>query len=414
MKKLMNKKFFMLIAITMFATVVLSACTLFGSRVLTKLTIDTSYAKTSYVIGENFVANGVKVYAIYDGFASEEVTNDAQIDAELFNKYVVGTYAISVSFEDKIIIYNVQVLESTTQKSMSGITLNTTLAQKTFLLGEPFHSDNLIVNLNYSDQTSLVIDEYSVNANAYSTTSAGNFNIIVSFHNFSAHYSVTVINISYPTPDSTSYLDSFIQTVYSKVRTSHAVGAVSVMGNEYSAFALKAVNNLANPYYFYNVPSAQLEASATALASSLYTKINATLSEFNTYFDNSYTRNEIYNYAQEYITALNNNSSYQTFLSNYSDYSNFFENPNTNNIFIYYTYHILTIIKDSVYAPYEYNEYQDKQVSYDAAKNEITITANYVQNGTTLQTTYMYNASTKMIKTLKAPYDNGYFYFNFG
>lgn len=300
------------------------------------------------------------------------------------------------------------------KKNIIGISLNTTSAQKTFLLGEPFSSNNLLVNINYSDTTNIATEIFNVNYNNYNANSAGNYNIIVNFKEFSASYSVTVSNISYPKLHEEPYLNSLMQNIYSKVRTSYSIGFISVLNNEYAAFALSAFNNSNNPYYFYLLNSAELQNSPTALTSAIYNKSNASLEKFNEYFNTSYTKNEVYLLAQQYITALNNTTNYESFLNNHVAYKEAVENITNYNPFIHVTYNRLSALKEYFFAPYNYNLYESKQVSYDVAKNEITINATFAINNNTMTVTFVINATTKLLKSLSTPYDVAITYFNFG
>ena len=77
---------------------------------LSSISLDTGDAKTEYTIGDEFSAAGLKVTAgfVYDGgTASEDVTEDAVIDAANFNNKKTGTYAINIGYTFRgVTLYN--------------------------------------------------------------------------------------------------------------------------------------------------------------------------------------------------------------------------------------------------------------------------------------------------------------------
>ena len=77
---------------------------------LSSISLDTGEAKTEYTIGDEFSAAGLKVTAgfVYDGgTASEDVTEDAVIDAANFNNKKTGTYAINIGYTFRgVTLYN--------------------------------------------------------------------------------------------------------------------------------------------------------------------------------------------------------------------------------------------------------------------------------------------------------------------
>ena len=85
------------------------------------------------------------------------------------------------------------VVTQLTQKTVTGISVNTAAAKTIFELNEVFSSAGLVVSLTYSDSTTQVLPSgYEVDSSNYIPTLEGAYEIFVTYGSHSTSYDVTV------------------------------------------------------------------------------------------------------------------------------------------------------------------------------------------------------------------------------
>ena len=86
-------------------------------------------------------------------------------------------------------------IASSVVPTIIGITLNTDKVKKEYKYAEPLDLTGLVVTANYSDGTSVAVNNYTTNIrNGDYLIISGVYNIIVSYERFNAYFSVTVAN----------------------------------------------------------------------------------------------------------------------------------------------------------------------------------------------------------------------------
>lgn len=176
------------ILILMLSLFILSSCKEKPEEVvipdLEKISIDTSLAKLSYVVGEDYSKYGIKVIATYSDSSSKEVTN-YQLDSDGFLKYEEGNYRIVITYTEKEItktaVYEVEVKSIlSTVNYLVGI--DVVLRNDYFLKGSNFNKDNLKVYGVYSDSSKKDIsDVVRVDSSRYKANEIGVYEIIVTY-----------------------------------------------------------------------------------------------------------------------------------------------------------------------------------------------------------------------------------------
>ena len=167
------------------------------------LRIEVSGAKTNFAWGEDFNSSGIVVKKIIS--FGDPVTLDSSeytIDYSAYKKDVAGTYSIKVSLNGTFIVstYDVIVGERPAP-DVTGITLDTKDVKTVFAWGDDFSAEGLVVlkQMSYGDPIKAETSEYTVNAEKFDKSTAGEYSIVVTLKGteFSVTYSVTV---SKPTP----------------------------------------------------------------------------------------------------------------------------------------------------------------------------------------------------------------------
>lgn len=80
-----------------------------------RIEIDTTNAKTAYVVGEDFSSEGLVVKKVYNNNTKETLArDDFVVDSSNFKKTEIGEYAIDVFYDDFSLKYQVEVLPELT------------------------------------------------------------------------------------------------------------------------------------------------------------------------------------------------------------------------------------------------------------------------------------------------------------
>lgn len=153
----------------------------------TELVLDTTGAETTFIVGEAFSADGLKVYE-KEGDTQTEIT-DYTITHE-YDPNTAGTYTITISYGGLEKSYTVSVVSV----SLQTIEADTSAARVEFALGESFSSEGLVVKANYESDITRVVTDYAVNSDAYDSSTAGQKTITITYGEKSTTYNVTVIN----------------------------------------------------------------------------------------------------------------------------------------------------------------------------------------------------------------------------
>lgn len=224
MKKLLSSLF-----AGVFAVATLAGCTMFeGTKTLSKIQVDTTYAQTTFDLNEEFSSFGIVVTAVYDALTSEEVTDQSIIDSSNFNNTVSGEYQIKVSFEDKLAYYTVTVSEPEQVATVTSIALDTTNTKQNYTTNETFSASGLQVVATMSDSTTQLVTPTNIDSSNFDNTKEGTYTIFVTYETFSASYTVTVeraiqyATSAYISQVSASTISKFKETKTIKTAASYA------------------------------------------------------------------------------------------------------------------------------------------------------------------------------------------------
>ena len=164
----------------------------------TGIEVDAADTMRYYAIGEEFSADGLKFYDVYNGGIKGENADIEQftIDSSAFDAYAPNTYSIKVKkgdFEDS---YNVRVEKPTE------LILDTSALDLSIEAGETFSFDGLTVKaktnvpLRGEVETTIPEGKYSVNTESVDTSKAGTYTVTVTvgtgMNAVSASFDVTV------------------------------------------------------------------------------------------------------------------------------------------------------------------------------------------------------------------------------
>ena len=164
-----------------------------NTPVFKSLTVDTSAAKTSYVAGEEFSAEGIKVTVEFSNadpvvLTSSDFTVTAPSTAE------PGQATVKLSYEGHDVYYTISILAK--EFKLRGLELDTSNVRTEFIIGEEFSSEGLVVRGIYSqdgDENNPImrnISDYQVSA--VDTSAKGVKEVTVSYQEEEAKYSVNV------------------------------------------------------------------------------------------------------------------------------------------------------------------------------------------------------------------------------
>lgn len=127
--------------------------------VLTKISVDTTSATTSYTVGDTFSKDGIVITATYSNNSTKDVTSSATVESSV-NTSAAGTYTVNISYTEgegdnavtKSTSYTVTVKDKVVPSSLTAkVSEITTISQL-----EEF--DKNVATVTYSDGTSKDID----------------------------------------------------------------------------------------------------------------------------------------------------------------------------------------------------------------------------------------------------------------
>lgn len=178
--------------LVLFATMLTAVCLAFvaacapddAQKTVESLKVDASKAKTEFVVNEQFTYNGLEVKAVYSDKSESAVTGYTVAPPDMST---AGEKDVTVSYQQKTATYKITVSEL----ELTGITLNTDKAPKTFRVGDTFSYEGLIVTANYADNSSKAVTGYTVSTP--DLTSTGEKTVTVTYEGKTATYTVNVV-----------------------------------------------------------------------------------------------------------------------------------------------------------------------------------------------------------------------------
>ena len=134
--------------------------------------------QTLFEVGDDFDCDGLEVVAYYDRDMSLYV-DDFYVDTDEVDMEEEGIYSVYVYYSEngitKCAEYEIYVLGN--EVVLDSITLSG--GESIFLIGDTFTTGNLVVTANYSDGTSSVVTNYTVDSSRVNMNKAGNYTVVV-------------------------------------------------------------------------------------------------------------------------------------------------------------------------------------------------------------------------------------------
>ena len=132
-------------------------------RVLTRVSLNSDFAKKDYMVGEMFSGNGLSVIAHYNVEPLEEqVTNFNVLPPDMSRE---GMATVMVAYQDRMLNYQIMIRpnpnavkpaaapvveEPKVARELLSVTLDTGAVSREFEVGEEFNCDGLILNAHYN------------------------------------------------------------------------------------------------------------------------------------------------------------------------------------------------------------------------------------------------------------------------
>ncbi|MDE7263527.1 MAG: bacterial Ig-like domain-containing protein [Anaeroplasmataceae bacterium] len=162
-------------------------------KAISSVQLNTTNAKRSYFLGEEFSSTNLVVIARFNDGTSEDVSSDAEINYESFDNEVVGSYPIIVSytFEGRVKrnSYEVQVtsLAETIEPHVVGLEVEK--RNTSYAINSTVDVSDISVTAVFSDDTTqeLTSEEYKVDFTTVDTTKPNIYPLVISY---SQEYSV--------------------------------------------------------------------------------------------------------------------------------------------------------------------------------------------------------------------------------
>ncbi|MCH5156513.1 MAG: bacterial Ig-like domain-containing protein [Clostridiales bacterium] len=156
---------------------------------LERIEVNADEAKTEYIVGDQFTADGIVVTAYYNNGTSNTLgVEDYQVSEPDMNE--ATTVTITVTYQGKSATYTITVREPT----LTGITVDKGSAKVEFYIGDEFTYEGIIVTAHYENNTSKILEagEYQVSAPDM-TQAAETATVTVAYQGEKATYTVTIV-----------------------------------------------------------------------------------------------------------------------------------------------------------------------------------------------------------------------------
>ena len=147
-----------------------------------RIVVTTSPTKTSYIEGQTFDPTGMVVTATYNDGTSFPVT-DYDYSPKTLTK---GTTVVTISFRDKTTTVGVTVRE----KVLESIAVDASKAKTTYVVGQTFSADNLVVTATYDNGTTATVTGYEVSTP--DMTKTGKQTVTVTYQGKTATYEIEI------------------------------------------------------------------------------------------------------------------------------------------------------------------------------------------------------------------------------
>lgn len=152
------------------------------AKAVDRIDVTTPPTKTSYIEGQTFDPTGMVVTATYNDGTTAAVT-DYDYSPKTLTK---GTTVVTISFRDKTTTVGVTVRE----KALVSIAVDASKAKTTYVVGQTFSADNLVVTATYDNGTTATVTGYEVSTP--DMTKTGKQTVTVTYQGKTATYEIEI------------------------------------------------------------------------------------------------------------------------------------------------------------------------------------------------------------------------------
>lgn len=206
--------------------------------VLTKISVDTTSATTSYTVGDTFSKDGIVITATYSDNSTKDVTSSATVESSV-NTSVAGTYSVNISYTEgegdnavtKFASYTVTVKDKVVPSSLTlSATSVTGFSAFQAVTGTVTYSDSTTKSVAYNDEgvTYTTVDSESKEVVLSASMAAGTYTVTITYTESSVSVDATVtltILQSVPYAATTTGESITANTAISAVDVSSTTGA---------------------------------------------------------------------------------------------------------------------------------------------------------------------------------------------
>ncbi|MCD8214808.1 MAG: bacterial Ig-like domain-containing protein [Clostridiales bacterium] len=153
-----------------------------SEKALKSISVTTAPTKTVYVAGESFDSSGMVVTGLYNDGSSEEITDYVVSNTTMTS----GTNLVYITYDNLYATTAVTV----TDKTLTGITVTSQPSKTSYVAGENFDTNGMIITAEYNDGTSEEITNYSYSPVSLSTSDTS---VMVTYGNYFVTIPVSVV-----------------------------------------------------------------------------------------------------------------------------------------------------------------------------------------------------------------------------
>ena len=128
-------------------------------KALSGIEISQVPTKTSYIEGQNFNTEGMKVIAKYDNGTSKEVTNYTVTDG---NNLALGKKSVTISYTEDGITKTAEQAITVAKKTLTAIEISEGAKNTSYIEGQNFNTEGMKVIAKYDNGTSKEVTNYTV------------------------------------------------------------------------------------------------------------------------------------------------------------------------------------------------------------------------------------------------------------
>ena len=197
------------------------------------VTLKSAPTKIEYIEGQNIAVAGAKITVSYDNNTSEDI----DVTADMLSGYdanEIGTQTVTVTYGAKTTTFDITVIA----KTLTGISLDTTNAKVTYLVGTELDVSGLVIIASYDNGIPVNILATADLVTGFDKNTLGTQILVVTYEEFTAEYEVEVAeeieDTTKPTSEPTRVPSSENEDDLSFPSTTKTTTVLSTSDNTYS------------------------------------------------------------------------------------------------------------------------------------------------------------------------------------